>query len=114
MEQAEKALRDKVCLYSNKISSIKKRSKPEETNKENIFNNDLCKYQTGDIENKKLIEKKIINPEIKNTLYEFVDDTNNSTIEEMDLYQTAFNKHFLYIMSKNLKAMKNRDNCHEI
>ena len=114
MEQAEKALRDKVCLYSNKISSIKKRSKPEETNKENIFNNDLCKYQTGDIENKKLIEKKIINPEIKNTLYEFVDDTNNSTIEEMDIYQTAFNKHFLYIMSKNLKAMKNRDNCHEI
>ena len=113
MEQAEKVLREKIYNNSNGMLSIKERQKlylKQETNKENIFNNNLDEYICDNNEKKQLIHKKYAQPKDKNILYNLTDDINSFKSEEIDENITTLNGRLLLLISEqNYSSQKQSD-----
>ena len=111
MEQAEKALREKIYNNSNLKSSFKRRQKID-NNKENIFNNNLNTYLQDNKEIQASIINKYTNP-VKNTLFELADDINNQKIEDFDQSQTLLNQSLLRLTSQYLSVLDRKNNLNE-
>ena len=104
MEQAEKALRDKVYLKSKSKLLVNRRSKSnpfKEYNQNSKFNQNLNNYNK---ETKEEIINQYINP-TKEGLYELGDDIYNQLEEDADIDETLLNKKFLEVLNIYFKIL---------
>ena len=111
MEQAEKALREKIYNNSNLKSSFKRRQKIE-NNKENIFNNNLNTYLQDNKEIQASIVNTYTNP-VKNTLFTLADNINSQKVEDFDQSQTLLNQSLLRLTSQYLSVLERKNNLNE-
>ena len=107
MEQAEKALRDKVFLQSKSKSLLNRRSKSYSMKKyheKNIFNQNLNNYNKNSNEE---IINQYINP-YKEELYESGDDIYIQLEEDVDIDETLLNKKPLDVITIYFKILEER------
>ena len=113
MEQADKALRDKV-FYKSKTRPVNRRTKSSSTkkkyNERSKFNKNLANYNR---DTKEEIINEYINP-TKETLYELSLDIYNQLEEDANLSETLINKKFLEVIKKYFKLLDEKKNLNRI
>ena len=104
MEQAEKALREKVFNNSNQKESIIKRRKLnlDQYNIKNNFEENLRNLEEKNRDIQKEIINSYINPE-KNTLYQLGDNLNYDISNYLDQNSNAINKKLLEKINELIK-----------
>ena len=104
MEQAEKALREKVFNNSNQKESIIKRRKLnlDQYNIKNNFEENLRNLEEKNRDKQKEIINSYINPE-KNTLYQLGDNLNYDISNYLDQNSNAINKKLLEKINELIK-----------
>ena len=113
MEQAEKALRDKVFLTSKSktlINRILQSNEFREYNQTSKFNQNLKNYNK---DTKEEIINQYIHP-TKEALYELDDDIYNQLEEDADTSETLLNKKFLEVMAIYLKFSEEKSKLNKI
>lgn len=110
MEQAEKALRDKVFQNSKLKSPINRRSKlTKNFNQENNFLENLNDYNK---ETKKDIINEYVNP-TKEKIYEFSEDISDQLFEDIDFNETLINKMVLNAINEYLYVLEIKNKVNE-
>lgn len=114
MEEAEKALREKVCINSKQKTFFKRKTNEQINSEyeENTFKNDLLKYQQHSIQDKIDIINKYTNPD-KNTIYELSRALISQKKNDLDQFQTSLNMKLFEKMKEYLEIIELKNKVEE-